>query len=68
MDKDTKRLVKEAAGQGFQVTYTTKGHPVITNLETGESVTMSGTPSDHRAFANAVARLRRIGFKWPPKR
>jgi hypothetical protein len=67
MDKDMKRVVKAAKEQGYTVTLSTKGHPLF-SLDGRVVATGSGTSSDRRALANLIARLRRSGFQWPPKR
>lgn len=61
MDKDTKRLVEELREQGFKVSTTSRGHTVV--YRDGRRVTtLSGTPSDRRAWLNAMAALKRAGF------
>jgi len=64
MDKDTRKLVKALEAQGFTTRTTTKGHIAVT-LDGKVIAVLSGTPSDWRATRNAVARLRRAGFRWP---
>lgn len=62
--KEVERLVREAVRQGFDVTYSSKGHPLI--RKDGRMVTtLSGSPSDIRSLRNAIAALRRAGFVWP---
>ncbi|MFD9061831.1 hypothetical protein ACFVZ3_09950 [Kitasatospora purpeofusca] len=57
-------MVHAAVRQGFEVTYSSKGHPMI--RKDGRLVTtLSGSPSDVRALRNGIAALRRAGFVWP---
>jgi len=65
-DKDMKRLIKVLRQQGFTVDPTAKGHWLVRNAEGRVVATLAGTGSDHRGFANALARLRRAGLIWPP--
>lgn len=67
MDKDTKRLIKDAEAQGFTVTYTSDGHPRF-YLGGTYITTMAGTPSDKRGWKNSLARLRRAGYRDPKRR
>lgn len=68
MDKDTKRLMKEITKQGFTITTSRKGYPMVYG-HNGEFVTqLAQTTSDWRSRRNAIAALRRHGFTWPPKR
>lgn len=63
MDKELRKVVKALEEQGFEVVPTKSGHYLV--LKDGRRVTtMSGTPSDRRSFANALAPLRRAGFRW----
>lgn len=65
MDKDLKKVLKEAEKQGFEVRYTTNGHPMI--YKNGAFVAQfAKTGSDHRGLKNGIATLRRAGFRWPP--
>lgn len=69
MDLEWKRLVKEAAKQGWAVERGRKGQlKLIPPDPTRQIVVIHGTPSDHRAFKNAVALMRRQGLDWPPAR
>lgn len=64
MDKDTRKLLKEAEKQGFEVRVTKRGHPMV--YLNGRFITgFSGTPGDQRAIRNSLAALRRAGFDWP---
>lgn len=68
MDLEWKRLVKEAARQGWRIQQGRKGQTILTPPDPDrEIVVVHDTPSDHRAFKNAVARMRRQGLQWPPK-
>ena len=67
MDKDLRKILKEAEKQGFEVRHTSDGHPMV--YRNGEFVTQSATsPSDRRGQKNLIAALRRYGFSWPPRR
>lgn len=69
MDAEWKKLVKEAQGQGWRVQIGGKGQlKLIPKDPYSEIVVLHGTPPDHRAFRNAIARMRRAGLVWPPKR
>jgi predicted RNA binding protein YcfA (HicA-like mRNA interferase family) len=63
MNKDTKRLFKSLEEQGFEVTQTRNGHYRIRKDGRWVAI-MAGTPSDRRAWLNAIAQLRRAGFQW----
>jgi hypothetical protein len=65
MDKDLKKIAKALKAQGFETEATRKGHLMV--YRDGRLVTtFSGTASDWRALKNALAALRRAGFRWPP--
>ncbi len=67
MDKELRAIVKALEAQGFAVKMTKRQHIVVTR--DGELIaTFSGTPSDWRSIRNALAPLRRAGFRWPPGR
>lgn len=67
MDKDLRKIVKALEEQGFDCETTSKGH-VMVYLNGSLVVTFSGTASDWRALRNGIAKARRAGFRWPPKR
>ncbi|GAA4627238.1 hypothetical protein [Cellulomonas oligotrophica] len=67
MDKDTRKVLREAERQGFEVRVSKTGHPMV--YRDGVFVTQAAsTSSDHRGIRNLIAALRRAGFAWPPKR
>lgn len=67
VDKDTRKLLAEAQRQGFEVRYSGKGYPLV--YKGGVFVDKAAqTPSDHRGQKNFIAKMRRHGFQWPPKR
>ena len=68
MRSDIRKLVKAIERQGFIVSVSTKGHYLVDRPDGTRIAVISKTTGDVRAFANAVARLRRFGFIWPPKR
>lgn len=61
MNKELRKLIKQAEAQGFTVRITSKGHVVF--YKDGRPVTTAaGTPSDVRSWKNTMAALRRAGF------
>lgn len=66
MSGDLRRLRKELDDQGFTVERSRKGHWIVRDAEGKRVTTLAGTASDHRAWANALAYLRKAGFMWPP--
>ncbi|MCV2395903.1 hypothetical protein OEB99_16430 [Actinotalea sp. M2MS4P-6] len=67
MDKDTRKVLREAERQGFTIRTTSDGHPMV--YRGGVFVTKaSTTPGDQRSLRNLIAALRRHGFVWPPRR
>lgn len=66
MDKDARKVLKEAERQGFEVGTTKRGHPIV-HKDGAFVATYSGTPGDVRAIRNFIAQLRRHGFRWPPR-
>jgi hypothetical protein len=62
--KELKEIVREAERQDWRVETTKKGHLRFYAPDGETLVTSGGTPSDHRALANLIARLRRHGFVW----
>lgn len=67
MDKDLRKIIKALEAQGFDVEYTSKGHPQV--YRDGVLIaTFSGTASDWRSIRNSLSPLKRAGFRWPPKR
>jgi hypothetical protein len=57
--QNLRALKRQAAALGFTVSTTARGHLRCT-LSNGTFVYTSGTPSDYRAWTNAVAKLRRV--------
>lgn len=68
MGDDFRKLLKAAEAQGFTVRRTTKNHWQVRNADGEIVAVIAGTPSDHRAWRNALGALRRAGLDWPPKR
>jgi len=62
VSSDLKKILKSAERQGFTVRQTRNGHLQVLSADGKGMVTLSGTPSDHRALKNTLADLRRIGF------
>lgn len=59
MAKEGKKIEKAAKELGYKLyKVTSKGHIMYQHEETGNLVTVPGTPSDHRSYLNALAKLR----------
>lgn len=59
MAKEITKVMKAAKELGYEVyKVTRKNHIMFQHVETGELVTIAGTPSDHHSFKNALAKLR----------
>lgn len=68
MDKDWRRVVREATRQGWTIEFARRGHlKLIPPDPSKQIVVIHATPSDHRAIKNVIAVMRRTGFGWPPK-
>lgn len=64
MNKDMKKLIKQAEAQGFEALILKSGH--VTFLLGGVRVaTFGGTTSDHRGWKNSMAYMKRAGFVDP---
>ena len=66
MNKDMKALVSALEDQGFVLKSTKKGHLMV-YLDGRLVTTMAGNPGDSRSGLNALAYLKKAGFRWPPK-
>lgn len=62
MNKNMKKLKKEAEEQGWTVEVTKKNHLKWISPD-GDSVITSSTPSEYRGQKNFLSSLRRRGFK-----
>lgn len=61
MHKDTKKIKRQLEAQGFTTRTTRNGH--LTVYRNNQRVTtFSGSPSDSRAWKNALAQAKRSGF------
>lgn len=67
IDKDTRKVLREAERQGFEVTYTSRGHATV-RLDGKRITTFSGTPGTASSLMHGIQHLRRAGFHWPPTR
>lgn len=67
MDKDLRKLLKAVVAAGYVVVISKKGHPVVYTKDGVKVTTFSGTASDWRAHLNALAPLKRRGFRWPSR-
>jgi len=63
--KEEERLVREAKRQGWTAKPTKSGTMLLASDGVGK-VLLHHTPSDRRSLANALAKMRRHGFVWPP--
>jgi hypothetical protein len=61
-------IIAALEDQGWRVERTKKGHWRCYAPGGEGIVLLAGIPLDRRSLANAVARLRRYGFQWPPRR
>ena len=68
MKSDLRKLLKALEDQGFTVRLSTKGHYLVDKPSGVRICVIAGTTGDVRSLANAIARLRRSGFVWPPPR
>lgn len=69
MDKDWKKVVREAARQGWTIEFGRRGQlKLIPPDPAKQIVVLHGSLSDHRSIKNAIAVMRRQGFAWPAKR
>lgn len=62
--KELKEVVAAAEKQGWRVERTKKGHLMFYAPDGVNIVNAGGTPSDHRALANLISRMRNHGFIW----
>ena len=63
LKKDVKEIVRAADKQGWKVKTKRKGYMLYD--PSGRHMEMlHKTPSDPRGLRNAVARMRRYGFRW----
>lgn len=67
MKKELQELIQEAERQGWRAVRTQKGHWALYAPDGRTIVHLAGTPSDWRAIHNAISRMRRAGFIWPPE-
>ena len=62
MRKDLKQVFASLEEQGLTIRTVKSGWMVVPPDESKPIVTIHGTPSDHRAWNNMMAALRRSGF------
>lgn len=63
--KELKEVLREAERQGWTVTETGGGHYKLVPPNKDKPIVYIGkTPSDFRALANIIARMRKSGFAW----
>lgn len=63
MDKDLKILLQKLEAQGWETRKTRKGLFAVPPDPDLQMVLIHMTPSDRRAWANTISRLKRSGFK-----
>lgn len=63
--KDWKKVRKAALDQGWTAKSIKDGEMLFPPDKSKSPVTVHGTPSDRRAFANTLAEMRRQGLVWP---
>lgn len=68
MDKDTRKILNEAQRQGFTGRTTSTGHAQVRGTDGQVVAVFAGTASDVRSTRNGLARLKRAGFLWPPRK
>lgn len=69
MKKEIREIVEEAQRQGWRVEIAKSGHIKLFPPDPTKSlVTLPGSPSDQRWRDNALADMRRRGFRWPPQK
>lgn len=66
MEKELREILREAERQGWRVVRGSK-HFKLYAPDGKTIVTAPTTPSDWRAIRDVIARMRRAGFRWPPK-
>jgi hypothetical protein len=68
MGNDLRKLITALEDQGYIVSTSAKGHYLVSTEHGRRVAVLAGTPSDRRGIKNAISRLRRSGFVWPPTR
>ena len=61
--KEIRKLVKSLQQQGWRVEQLKSGHYRAYAPDGENIVHIAGTPSDHHAMGNTLARLRKLGYK-----
>jgi len=65
--KDSLQLIKQIRKQGFDCEMQNSGHWHVL-VQGIRILTIAASPSDWRASRNNIARLRKFGFVWPPRK
>lgn len=64
LDRKERRIILESLeAQGCEIIRTKKGVRIL--FPNGDTTAMHTSHSDHRAFANMRADIRRAGLAWP---
>jgi hypothetical protein len=66
MDKVVRQIVKALSKQGFDVVETKSGRLEVVNREGDWIATIPSRFKAGSGLDNALAPLRRAGFRWPP--
>jgi hypothetical protein len=64
LDKEVRKIIREAQRQGFRVKPTKKGWMIYGRRKDQGCVVLHRTPSDRRGLQNSITDLRRLGFTW----
>lgn len=67
MDKDLRKILEAIKAAGYQVVRNRRGHWEVYTQDGVKVTTFAGTASDWRSHRNALAPLKRRGFRWPPR-
>lgn len=61
---DLDKILRELTKQGFTYRLTGRNHWLVKGPDGRSITTLPKTPSEYRGLKNAIAVLRRAGFKW----
>lgn len=66
MNKEIRKIVKALEAAGFECDTTRKGRITVRTARGDYVTTLSPTATERHGLRNAMAPLRRLGFRWPP--